>query len=92
MTKIAITKYLSGIGKKGGSAKGKSKVRGDSEYYRRLAAAKKSKTRPFNAHDVIAEALTDAIIKKNDQAARDSLGLRDRPTFKPHGKFKRPIA
>lgn len=92
MPKSAVTKYLSTLGKKGGSTKGKSKVRGDSEYYRKLAAARKSKTKPFNAQDVFADALMEAIIKKQDQAARDSLGLRDRPTFKPHGKYVRPIA
>jgi len=34
-TKI-ISSYFSALGRKGGSATGKSKVRGDSEYYRNI--------------------------------------------------------
>lgn len=40
--------YLASIGAKGGKAKGKSKVRGDSDYYKRIsqkaAAARKAKS------------------------------------------------
>ena len=38
-----ITNYLSTIGKKGGSKKGETKLRGDSEYYRALAAKRKKR-------------------------------------------------
>jgi hypothetical protein len=37
-----IKKYLARIGKKGGKAgKGESKIRGDSDYYRRIREGKK---------------------------------------------------
>jgi len=38
-----VTKYMSSLGKKGGKAKGVSKVRGDSEYYRKIRSMRKSK-------------------------------------------------
>lgn len=38
MGKTPISKYLAKIGKKGGTVKGKTKARGDSDYYRKLAA------------------------------------------------------
>jgi len=38
-----ISNYLSTIGKKGGSKKGESKLRGDSDYYKSLAAKRKRK-------------------------------------------------
>lgn len=46
-----LSKHLAAIGKKGGEAKGKTKVRGDAEYYSRIgkkaaaAKAKKAKQR-----------------------------------------------
>ena len=42
-----VSKYLAEIGSKGGKAKGKSKLRGDTEYYRSISslAAKARKKR-----------------------------------------------
>lgn len=37
MTRSPISAYLAAIGKKGGQAKGKTKKRGNAEYYRELA-------------------------------------------------------
>lgn len=37
MTKEEIRAYLAGIGRKGGEATGKSKVRGDAAYYKKIA-------------------------------------------------------
>lgn len=37
MTK-ELREHLARLGKKGGETKGKSKVRGDSEYYKRISA------------------------------------------------------
>ena len=37
-TSDEVKKFLSEIGRKGGSATGQSKVRGDSEYYRGISA------------------------------------------------------
>lgn len=34
----ALSAYLAAIGKKGGETKGKSKVRGDAEYYKAISA------------------------------------------------------
>ncbi len=50
-----ITNYLSTIGKKGGSKKGESKLRGDSDYYKSLAAKRKKgvrKSRKKKAVDI----------------------------------------
>lgn len=38
----SVKDYLARIGSKGGKAKGKSKVRGDSEYYRRIRKKRKA--------------------------------------------------
>jgi hypothetical protein len=44
---VKVKKYLASIGSKGGKATGKSKVRGDADYYKRIskkaAAARKAK-------------------------------------------------
>lgn len=48
MSKSEVSKYLAEIGKKGGKAKGKAKVRGDADYYREIskkAAAARQKKR-----------------------------------------------
>jgi general stress protein YciG len=49
MSDSAIKAYLSSIGSKGGKAKGASKVRGDTDYYREIAqksaAARKKKAK-----------------------------------------------
>lgn len=37
-----VSSYMSDLGKKGGKTKGKSKSRGDSEHYRKLAAMRKN--------------------------------------------------
>jgi hypothetical protein len=34
----AVSDYMASIGKKGGEAKGDSKLRGDPEYYKRISA------------------------------------------------------
>jgi hypothetical protein len=46
MPSKSIKDYLAAIGSKGGKAKGKRKARGDSEYYRKLAAKRKPKEKP----------------------------------------------
>ena len=38
MTAKELREHLARLGNKGGEAKGKSKVRGDSEYYKRISA------------------------------------------------------
>lgn len=43
MTKKEIREYLAKIGAKGGKTTGKSKVRGDSDYYRRIRAKRGKK-------------------------------------------------
>jgi hypothetical protein len=47
MTDKKVREYLASLGKKGGETTGKSKVRGDSAYYKRIsakaAAARKAK-------------------------------------------------
>ena len=42
MNKSEISKLMSEYGRRGGSVKGKSKVRGDSEYYRSIRAKRKT--------------------------------------------------
>jgi general stress protein YciG len=39
--KNPVKEFLSKIGRKGGKAKGKAKVRGDSKYYSRISKLKK---------------------------------------------------
>lgn len=39
----AVKKFLSEIGSKGGKTTGATKVRGDAEYYRKIAANRKKK-------------------------------------------------
>jgi hypothetical protein len=41
-----LKEHLRKVGAKGGKAKGKSKVRGDSEYYRKIAKQRKAKRTP----------------------------------------------
>jgi hypothetical protein len=52
--KLRINKYMAEIGRKGGIAgKGKSKIRGDSEYYKKISqlAAEKRKMNKENCPD-----------------------------------------
>ena len=53
MTDSAVKAYLSSIGRKGGKATGATKVRGDSDYYKEIAAkavkARKAKAKKKSA-------------------------------------------
>lgn len=42
----AVREYLQDIGRRGGKARGKAKVRGDSAYYRELIGKRWGKSRP----------------------------------------------